>query len=452
MSSPKGFPSNQKIVQSTGLNNNYVTVIPTDEFRNALDAPRFAFRVDSDTVPRTCGANTGNPSSGPTYIHDISTVAKIGDIFRAEDGDAQFIELPICQIAPDGDGFYLSARLPDPPASGDDFYVLRSVTQRTDEDGTQFVVLAPSPIAFEKDGVATTVSQDTAVPANSEPLPTILLNPNGTEVTPATAALQTTGNASLTSIDGKTPALVGGSVPVVGPLTDAELRATPVPVSGTVAVSNPGLTDAELRASPVPVSGPLTDTQLRATPVPVSGTVTANAGTNLNTSALALEATQAANGVLLGAVTETAPASDTASSGLNGRLQRIAQRITSLIALLPTSLGQKTAANSLAVVVASDYVPKAPVNANGSIVNTSLTATTASSASAPANAVGFILEAASSNTDNIRWCIGGTASTTVGMLTEPGRDTGYVPCAATISVCATASGTNVFSIQWILSA
>jgi hypothetical protein len=45
------------------------------------------------------------------------------------------------------------------------------------------------------------------------------------------------------------------------------------PVSGTVAVSNPGLTDTELRATPVPVSGPLTDTELRATPVPVSGTV-----------------------------------------------------------------------------------------------------------------------------------------------------------------------------------
>lgn len=40
-----------------------------------------------------------------------------------------------------------------------------------------------------------------------------------------------------------------------------------------------------------------------------------------------------------GSLTETAPATDTASSGLNGRLQRIAQRITSLIALLPTSLG-----------------------------------------------------------------------------------------------------------------
>jgi hypothetical protein len=39
-----------------------------------------------------------------------------------------------------------------------------------------------------------------------------------------------------------------------------------------------------------------------------------------------------------GSLTETAPATDTASSGLNGRLQRIAQRLSSLIALLPTAL------------------------------------------------------------------------------------------------------------------
>src|SRR5207253_2642483 len=34
----------------------------------------------------------------------------------------------------------------------------------------------------------------------------------------------------------------------------------------------------------IAVTGPLTDTQLRATPVPISGTITADAGTNLNTS------------------------------------------------------------------------------------------------------------------------------------------------------------------------
>jgi hypothetical protein len=49
----------------------------------------------------------------------------------------------------------------------------------------------------------------------------------------------------------------------IAPLTDTQLRATAVPVSGPV-------TDAQLRASAVPVSGPLTDTQLRAIAVPIS--------------------------------------------------------------------------------------------------------------------------------------------------------------------------------------
>lgn len=89
-------------------------------------------------------------------------------------------------------------------------------------------------------------------------------------------------DVSTASIDTKTPALGQATmansspvviasdqsaVPVTGPLTDAELRATPVDVLGP-------LTDTELRATPVPVSGPLTDTQLRATPVDVLGPLT----------------------------------------------------------------------------------------------------------------------------------------------------------------------------------
>lgn len=68
------------------------------------------------------------------------------------------------------------------------------------------------------------------------------------------------------------------------------------------------------------------------------------------------EATQLLVKTEIGALTEAAPADDTASSGLNGRLQRIAQRLTSLIALLPTSLGAKTAANSFPVTLSSDGV------------------------------------------------------------------------------------------------
>lgn len=60
----------------------------------------------------------------------------------------------------------------------------------------------------------------------------------------------------------------------------------------------------------------------------------------------------------LGALTESAPATDTASSGLNGRLQRIAQRLTSLIALLPAAL---TGAGSFKVSVEEAVVLAAVV-------------------------------------------------------------------------------------------
>lgn len=104
--------------------------------------------------------------------------------------------------------------------------------------------------------------------------------------------------------------------PVSGPLTDTQLRASVVPISGTVS------TNTTLVAETTKVIGTVN--------ISAGQTVTANAGTNLNTSALSLETTQTAQSTLYGAVTEIAPATDTASSGLNGRLQRIAQRLTSI--------------------------------------------------------------------------------------------------------------------------
>ncbi len=55
-------------------------------------------------------------------------------------------------------------------------------------------------------------------------------------------------------------------------------------------------------------------------------------------SGASTEVTLAAVEAKIGTATEAVPATDTASSGLNGRLQRIAQRITSLIALIPNAL------------------------------------------------------------------------------------------------------------------
>lgn len=162
---------------------------------------------------------------------------------------------------------------------------------------------------------------------------------------------------------------------------------TTQPVSGTVAVSNPGLTDSQLRAAPVPISGSVTVSD-GSGPLTVDGTVAVSGAVSVTgsfyqatqpVSGTFWQATQPVSGTFwqatqpvsaaslplptgaatdttLGALTETAPASDTASSGLNGRLQRIAQRLTSLIALLPASLGIKTSAASLSVAPSSDGV------------------------------------------------------------------------------------------------
>lgn len=80
----------------------------------------------------------------------------------------------------------------------------------------------------------------------------------------------------------------------------------------------------------------------------------------------------------LGGVTETAPATDTASSGLNGRLQRIAQRLTTILAsTLGFSVGSGNVdATTIRIVTAADGA----LNTNiGALTETAPVSDTASS-------------------------------------------------------------------------
>ena len=91
----------------------------------------------------------------------------------------------------------------------------------------------------------------------------------------------------------------------------------------------------------------------------------------------------------VGAVTEAAPGTDTASSGLNGRLQRLAQRLGEALGRLPASLGQKTGTASMAVVVASDQTAlpvsatyAAPVTSTQTLTGIGLSASVAAAGKA----------------------------------------------------------------------
>lgn len=153
----------------------------------------------------------------------------------------------------------------------------------------------------------------------------------------------------------------------------------------------------------------------------------------------------------IGATTETAAASDTANSGLNGLLKRIAQNITALSAKLPATLGSKTGANSLSVVLASDQItiPTAPA-AKTPTYDQSLVISQASAVtlSAPAGAKWCKIMAGIDNSATLMVCMGSTASATNGMEMQAGRSEDF-DVAGNISVIAatTASNQKLF-VQW----
>lgn len=181
-------------------------------------------------------------------------------------------------------------------------------------------------VEFGSDGVATPVSA-------SDPLPVVQ---TGTPALPTGAA---------TAANQQTDALTDAQLRAVAvPVSGTFFQATQ-PVSGTVDVSslpaglatsalqqNDALTDTELRASPVPISGtvstglsqPVTDAQIRATPLPVSlaSLPALAAGTNnigdvdvLTLPAVTLAAAQTlANVTTVGSITNTVPTKEVRSA------------------------------------------------------------------------------------------------------------------------------------------
>lgn len=342
----------------------------------------------------------------------------------------------------------------------------------------------------------------------------------------ASAANQLLGNASLVSIEAKTPALgqalAALSTPVV--LTALQQTALTPPAAITGFATETTLDTrlgALIEAAPGSdtassgLNGRLQRIAQRITslitalgsPFQAGGSIgntafIANAGTNLNTSALSLEATQllvkartdnippvgqalaaASTPVVLtaiqqaaltppaaitgfsteatldartGILTEAAPGSDTASSGINGRLQRIAQRLTSLIALLPTALianrldvnngswmgstaatvGSKTSANSIPVVVASDQ-GAVPVSGTVTVTPPALTKGTQ-------GATGFStqdLKDAGRNQTNYYMVIQIVTTATDALLALTGYKGGILVAATTTPAVVTANKT-----------
>jgi len=111
-----------------------------------------------------------------------------------------------------------------------------------------------------------------------------------------------------------------------------------------------------------------------------------------------------------------------------------------------TSANQATTNSSLSTIATN--TAKVPFSVTGSGSGAGATVSTVTTLTAPANAVGFVLMNLDTSTANIRWAVGRTASTTLGQQLQPGRDTGFIPIGASVSVIAE-SGTQNIDIQWI---
>jgi hypothetical protein len=294
------------------------------------------------------------------------------------------------------------------------------------------------------------------------------------------------------------PVSATNPLPVLGPLTDAELRATPVPVSGTVATG--GLTDAQLRASAVPVSaaalplpagaatdaglsaiytrqadgsqhaivdnfpatqpisavslplptgastsalqttgntslasidskltapitvtGPLTDTQLRATPVPVSGTVTTGGLTDAQLRATAVPVSAASLPLPAGAATSALQTTgNTSLASIDGKLPaaliggRLDENVGAWLGSTAPTVGSKTSANSVPVVIASDQasIPVTVAGGAATAARTSPTVTNVVSTVLAANASRKGAAFYHDGTGNVFLALGSGATTT----------------------------------------
>lgn len=194
----KGYPTQKKLSNPIS---GVTTKITKDQYQTYQ--PSYSDQIIADVTNKglfrlSAGLNvTAASTISPKRAFTCTAHGgSVGDVVRFQPtGTANpGFEATILDV-PDANTIVLGAETPNNIPTNDAFYILRHVTPIYGDDGTITVNSTSGPIQFVLDGADTEVEQDTVTPANSIPLPTILLNPNGTEVTPATqatvAAIQT---------------------------------------------------------------------------------------------------------------------------------------------------------------------------------------------------------------------------------------------------------------------
>lgn len=154
----------------------FITGQPVGSNRRALDTLSLGVYLVGDDIVES--------GSDDNLVVLTAHGAKKGDLLRintSANGIAEF-EVSIDEVV-DANSFRLSSILSDDLEAGDTVSILRPITPRLSATGATITTLDPSPICFRKDGTVTEVSEDTATPANTEPLPVKLVSTDGVNLT-----------------------------------------------------------------------------------------------------------------------------------------------------------------------------------------------------------------------------------------------------------------------------
>jgi hypothetical protein len=151
--------------------------------------------------------------------------------------------------------------------------------------------------------------------------------------TDATAAKQDTGNTSLASIDSKTSTVISGLSSIDGHVDGLEASVA------SIDAKTPALGQA-LAAGSTPVVLPAAQVTALTPPAAITGFATAAAQTTANTSLGNIDTNA-------GAIADAAVAAG-ATGSIAAKLRRLTTDLGALILQIPSALGKKTVATSLA--------------------------------------------------------------------------------------------------------
>lgn len=478
MTAPKGFPSQSK---DHRVGAQFATVEPLNQSQYGLSVVSHVYCsvVGTDTTEANADTDTNK-----YRIKATAHLAKKGDLINITSGTFINREIRVHAI-PDANNIDLVEAMASAIPAGVTFQILRQKIPVVNSDGSLSVSVSASDISFKLDAVSTFVNKDTVTPANSRGLPVEIIGASGPiNITAGDLNVSTSHvNDSMRIGDGTdlvnvtaanqlevavTAALPAGT----NNIGDVDVLSQPARSHSTDSIKlGDGTEIASITASnqlEVAVTAALPtganaigSVSVSSSALPSGAATSANQVTELASLSsidgkVPSNLTVTATRLLVDPSGVTSPISASSlplpsGASTEATLSTLNGKIPSNLTVTSTRLLVDPSGVTQPVSIASTITARAATNTNGQTDNTALTATTATTATAPANTVGFILQAPSDNTHNIRFRIGGIASTTAGMQLEPGRDTGYIPCSANVSVCAITSGTNVFCMQWILS-